>query len=70
MVALFCGSFRMFKTKYRIVESHGWYRPEYKMWWWPFWITILYTYSTLDEPKRFLNILRSYEGGKVVEEWL
>lgn len=69
MVALYYGSFPMFKTKYRIVESNGRYRPEERLWWWPFWFTFMHTYRSLDEAEIFLKIYLSYKGGKVVKEF-
>lgn len=55
-----CKEIIMFKTKYRI-KGHGltgvWWSVQFKVWWWPFWITTKNYFDTPEQAKAIIRII-------------
>jgi len=60
-------------TKYRVVYNRGWYYPQFKKWWMPFYVPCFWfgmnndDYSTLDSAKKIIA-LHKISGKTVYEE--
>lgn len=47
------------KTQYRIIyDTDYYYKIQEKVWWWPFWMSVGFRYSTVEEAEIDIKLLK------------